>query len=262
MFENFFLYMLTGAFAGLLSGLLGIGGGIIVVPSLVWIYEAQGMPYPVLMHFAAGTSLASMVVTTTVSFLAHRKRGVDVWPIFHRMIIFVAMGVVVGAMFANLIHSHILTVVFGILILVIALRTLFVHEVPEHHALPGPVGMGSISFIIGGKSGLLGIGGGVLTIPFLRYCNVPLRQAVGVSTLCSLTIAMVGTLSLMITGQGEPGAPQWTTGYVYWPAVLGIILLSPLFAPIGVALSHRLPVKVLQRIFAVFLLFTGLRMLL
>ena len=261
MHDYFVMYLITGAFAGTLSGLLGIGGGTVVVPCLMWVYAHQGLPNDMLMHIAAGTSLASMVVTTLFSMLAHRRHGIQIGHIYKRLVIGVVIGTVLGAIFADYLHSHVLRVAFGMFLLVIAMRMMFMPNITSKSGLPKRTGMSIMSLLIGGKSGLLGIGGGSLSIPFLTYCNVPLRQAVGASTACSMTIAVVGALTLMITGFHEPGLPAGSIGYVYWPGVLGIIIASPAFAFVGTHMSHRLPVHVLKRIFAVFLLLTSLHML-
>lgn len=259
--EHFFLYFLTGAFAGTLSGLLGIGGGVIVVPALMLVFLHLGLSHAIVMHVAAGTSLAAMVVTTASSFFAHRGRGVEITPIFKRLFPAVLFGVVSGAILADFIHSHVLRIIFGVFVFFIGLRQIFLIEVPTHRKLPGSLGMNGMGLLIGVKSGLLGIGGGVITIPFLTYCNVPMRQAIGVATLISFTIAVTGTISLSITGMNETGLPPYSWGYIYWPAVLGIVCASPFFARFGAYLSHRVHVMKLKRVFGVLLLLTGLHML-
>jgi uncharacterized membrane protein YfcA len=122
--------------------------------------------------------------------------------------------------------------------------------------------MTGMGLVIGTKSGLFGLGGGVITIPFLSYCNVPMRNVVGISIACSLTVAIIGTVGFILTGLHAANLPPWSTGYVYWPAVAGIALTSPIFARYGTRLSHQLPVVTLKRLFALFLILVALHMLL
>jgi len=257
----FFAFVGTGAFAGLLSGLLGIGGGIIVVPILAFIFQRIGVSNHVLMHMATGTSIAAMVATTGSSMYAHMRRGAAIWPVYRRLALGIVIGVVLGVLFADQIPSDLLSLIFGLFVIAVSIRMSVVSQIASQRTLPGNKVMFSFATLIGGKSGLLGIGGGALTVPFLTYCNVAMRSAVAISATCGFTIAIVGSISVMLTGLNEAHLPAWSTGYVYWPAVLGIIVTSPLFARLGARLSYRLPVNILKKIFAIFLLFMGIDML-
>ncbi len=254
------LFFFLGALAGLLSGLLGIGGGLVVVPGLAYLFQIEhaGASY---MHMAAGTSLAVMIFTTYRSLRAHLKRGVEFFPIYKQFAPGVVVGVIGGALLAHQLHADVLQIIFGVVVLLISINMLIGREVSANHNLPRPVWMATFGVLIGGKSGLLGIGGGALTIPFLTYFNVSMRQAVVVSVAVGLTVACIGTASFILTGLHVPGLPKWSIGYVHLPAWAAVAAGSVTFAPLGAKFSHAINVKLLKRIFAVFLLIVGIRML-
>jgi uncharacterized protein len=255
-------YFILGSCAGFLSGLFGIGGGLVVVPGLTILFAWQHFPPEIIMHLAAGTSLAVMIFTAARSLLAHLKRGAVIWPIYKKLLPGVILGAVGGALLAYRLHSRILMIVFAVFVLLMALRMFFIKSLSfDQHRLPGPLGMTFAGLTIGGKSGLLGLGGGAITIPFLTYCEVSMRQAVAVSVAISLTIGVIGTLMFIITGSFSALAPSKTFGYIYWPAVLVVMMGSLLFSPIGVRLSHSLPTAILKQFFAIFLFVVGIRML-
>lgn len=258
---DFFTFILIGIFTGTLSGLLGVGGGIVVVPALVFTFAALDFPMSILMHLAAGTSLAVMIFTSIASLHSHIKHGVTIYPIFKKLIIGIIVGVISGAIVADFLHSGILRIIFAIFIILIALRILSGAEPKPHRQLPGKLLTNAVSFVIGFKSGLLGAGGGVLSMPFLTACNVNIRDAVGVSAACSLLISLVGTISLMITGLHEPNLPAHSIGFIYLPAFIGIGIMSPIFARIGAYYSYKIPAKKLKMIFAVFILVVGIKLL-
>lgn len=254
-------YLIIGALGGFLSGLLGIGGGMLVVPGLALVYHLQGMPPATIMHMAEGTSLASMIVSAYSSVSAHYRRGAQIWMIYRRMFVGVIIGTILGTLLASILYSHVLAIIFGVFTLVVAILMLRGFSPSAKRKIPGPIPLFSVSAAIGVKSGLLGLGGGVISVPFLAYCDVPMRDAVGVSTAISLTVAVIGTIGFMATGWHVSGLPHWSTGFVYWPAVLGVVIASPAFANLGAMLCYRLPVPLLRKIFAVFLLLIGIQML-
>ncbi len=256
----FFSYFFLGAIAGTLSGLLGISGGIVVVPGLAFLFSLGGMPSAVVMHMAAGTSLSIMVFTTGLSLRAHSKKRIPFWDIYRRLLPGVIVGVIGGVTLAHFLHSNILSLIFGIFLLIISIKMLFERRHKEGRQLPGNAAMSAVGFAIGAKSGLLGVGGGALTVPFLSHYNVPMRTVVIVSLAVGLTVALIGSFSASITGLHAQGLPSWSTGYIYWVAWLPATLGSTLFAPIGAKLSHYLSVFVLKRIFAVFLFIVAINM--
>lgn len=255
-------YCVIGAMAGILSGLLGIGGGSIVVPALTMVFYHGGLPNDMAMHLAAGTSLASMVVTVSASITYYiRKRMVD-WTLLINLLPGVAAGSALGAVIAYLMHTEMLSMIFGLFLLMVAVRELFVRHLRAQQGLPGLAAQRILSVLMGMVSGLLGVGGGASCLPFLLYCRVPLQKAVGVSAGVSLLAAIVGTASVMTTGSFDANLPAYSTGYVHWPAFLGIAVISPLTAPLGARLGQVLPVPVLRRIFAAILIIIGLEMIL
>jgi len=257
----FILYLIIGAFAGTLSGLFGIGGGVVVVPLLASIYEKIGFPHDMIMHFASGTSLAVMIITTSASLRAHAKVGNQIWPIFKLILPGLAVGVVAGAIIADVLHSHILRLLFGSLLLIVAMRAFFAREVEAAERLPARWIITLSSFGMGTISGMLGVGGGTVLVPFLMYCNVSIRVAVAISTAAGVLIALVGSVAYMITGANEIHVLHWTTGFIYWPAFFGIALVSPIFATIGASWSNRLPVDMLRKLFAFFILLAAIKLI-
>lgn len=259
--ETLLLYLATGAVAGVLAGLLGVGGGLIIVPALVFIFATQGVPDAIAMHMALGTSLATIVMTSISSVHAHHKRGAVLWQIVWRLTPGIVMGTLMGAMLADMLSSGTLKRIFGIFALLVALRMGLGAKPAPHRRLPGRSGMGLAGGIIGGVSAIVGIGGGSLTVPFLTWRKVGVHNAVATSSACGLPIALAGSLGFIITGWNETALPAYSSGYIYWPAMAGIATASVLFAPLGARLAHALPADTLKKFFAIFLALLGARML-
>jgi len=258
--EALVAYLLLGAFAGTLAGLLGVGGGLVIVPVLAWTFRAGGFPPEALMHLAVGTSLATIIVTSVSSVLAHHRRGAVRWPVFVRLTPGVLAGALLGAVLADALASDSLRVFFGIFELMVAAQMGLGARPAPHRRLPGPAGMAVAGAAIGGVSALVGIGGGTMTVPFLAWCNVPVRNAVATSAAVGLPIAVAGAAGFVVMGL-ERSTPPWSLGYVYLPAFAAIVVTSALFAPLGARLAHSLPTGVLRRLFAIFLVVVGVRML-
>lgn len=259
--ETLLLYLTTGAVAGVLAGLLGVGGGLIIVPALVFIFATQGVPDAIAMHMALGTSLATIVMTSISSVRAHHKRGAVLWQVVWRLTPGIVMGTLMGAMLADMLSSGTLKRIFGIFALLVALQMGLGAKPAPHRGLPGRSGMALAGWIIGGVSAIVGIGGGSLTVPFLTWCRVGVHNAVATSSACGLPIAMAGSLGFIITGWNETALPAYSSGYIYWPAMAGIATASVLFAPPGARLAHALPADTLKKFFAIFLALLGARML-
>lgn len=257
----FLLFVVVGALAGTLSGLFGIGGGAVVVPMLVTIYQYLGFPDQMIMQFAAGTSMAVMIVTTSASARAHAKQGQKIWPVFKKIIPGLALGVVTGALIADSLHSEVLEVIFGLMLFFIAYKVVSAPKEEAEERIPNTYLMAVITFALGTLSGTLGISGSILLTPFLLHCNVSIRLIVAVAAACGVCVATIGTITYMITGANEIHSLHWTTGYIYWPAFLGIALASPIFATLGAKLSHRLPVNTLRKIFAIFMVLAAIKMI-
>lgn len=255
------LYAGLGAFAGILAGLLGVGGGLVIVPVLLMIFEAAGHASDRLIHLAVGTSLATIVFTSISSVLAHHSRGSVRWDVFWRMTPGIVIGALLGSALADRMPGTELRTVFGLFELAVAAQMAFGGRPSPHRQLPNRFGLAGVGSVIGAVSAIVGIGGGTMTVPFLAWCNVAMHKAVGTSAACGLPIAVAGATGFMLTGWEDPGLPQPALGYVYLPALFGIVAASMLFAPLGARMAHAIPAASLKRIFAVFLAFLGIRML-
>lgn len=262
MIEILLVYLLVGAFAGTIAGLLGVGGGLIIVPVLALLFQRWGFADGVVMHLAIGTSLATIVLTAISSMRAHHKRGAVDWSMFRHLTPGIVIGALAGAVIADFMPTKSLRLFFGVFELAVAVQIGFNFMASPHRRLPGSVGMGIAGVIIGALSAVVGIGGGTLTVPFLVWCNTALRNAVATSSATGLPIAVAGAVGFVLTGWNTPGLPPWSTGYLYWPALAGIATASLVFAPLGAWLAHTLPVHTLRRFFAIFLAVLGVRMLL
>lgn len=256
------MYVVLGAAAGTLAGLFGIGGGLIIVPVLVFSFTAQGIAPEVLTHLAVGTSLATIVVTSISSVKAHHSRQAVRWDWFSGIAIGIVFGTAVGVKTAGMMSGDLLQKVIGVFAIVIAFQMGLGLKPKPGRTIPGKPGLIGAGGIIGWASAIFGIGGGSLTVPFLSWCNAKMQNAVATSAAVGLPIAVVGALVNIEEGWGHPQLPEYATGYVYWPAFIGIISTSVIFARFGAKLAHVLPPQTLKRIFAVMLLVIGSRFLL
>ncbi|TAL59076.1 MAG: sulfite exporter TauE/SafE family protein [Legionella sp.] len=256
------IYAFIGAFAGLMSGILGIGGGVVVVPGLVFLFQhSHIIPEDAIMHVAAGTSLAVMIITSQSSLRAHLKLGEVLWPVFKKLWLGIALGTIAGALLATLLSTYWLKIIFACFLFLIALKMLTDMHVAHPERFPPNWVNRLVSFLIGLKSGLLGVGGGVLIIPYLTYCGIEVRKIAPVSNLCTFTVAVVGTIAFTLTGFQEMRSVPFALGYVYWPAVLWVAIPSSLIAPWGAKLNYKLPIKQLKYGFIVILILTATKML-
>ncbi len=261
MLTSFIAFAATGACAGLLAGLLGIGGGMVIVPALIFLLPRIGVDAAILSQVAVGTSLACISVISLNSAWAHHRRGAVDWQIFRRMLPGLLLGAALGAVLAHHLSSLALQRMVGIAALVVAARMFANVQPAAHRQVPGRVGLGTAGTAIGGLSSLIGIGGGSLTVPFLNWCNVAMQRAVGTSSACGMPIAWAGALGFMLTGWGLAGAGPASLGYINFTATGGIVAASLVFTPLGAALAHRLPASALRRVFAILLVVVGVRML-
>lgn len=263
LLSNGVLFAGAGAFSGLMAGLLGIGGGIILVPALIFIFSHNpDIPANSVMHLAAGTTLASMIFTASSSVLAHRARGRILMPVYVRMAPGIIVGIIIGALIADMLPTRVLKTLFGLFLLLIVYKMVRMKPLSKRRRFPKPWVNRLVCLGIGLKSGLLGIGGGAIIIPYLTYCGVKVRKIAGIASLCSLTVAVIGCVVYAITGYDELNLPVKAIGYVYWPATFFIAIPSILFAQIGANLTYSLPLKQLKISFIVFLLITAVHLLL
>ncbi|MCR6650468.1 MAG: sulfite exporter TauE/SafE family protein [Cellvibrionaceae bacterium] len=254
-------YAGLGAMVGLLAGMFGIGGGGVMVPVLTMLFVAQGFPAEHLVHLALATSMAAIVPTALASLRAHHQHGAVLWPVVVRMTPGILLGTFTATFFASVIAAKPLAIFFSVFMAFVALQ-LFIDRKPKaSRQLPGTVGLSGAGVGIGGISALVAIGGGSLTVPFLAWCNVAVPVAIGTSAAVGLPVALAGALGYLANGWQIPGLPAFTLGFIYWPAVVSIAALSLITAPMGARMAHRLPVKLLKKLFGILSLLLALQML-
>lgn len=256
------LLLLLGGFVGIMAGLLGIGGGLIVVPALLYLLPMAGIDPSISMHIALATSLASIIVTSGSSAFNHFRLGnVDMF-VVKWLMPGVVVGGFLGANIADWIPSQYLPKVFGVIVLLLAIQMLFSIKGKTERAMPGSGATVVIGTGIGMVSSLAGIGGGSLSVPFLNRHGVEMRRAVGSSSVCGCFIALSGMAGFILNGYKADVLPAYSLGYVYLPALIGITSTSMLTTRIGAKLATSMPTVRLKKIFAVFLMFVAGTMLL
>lgn len=257
---DFALFALLGMGAGTLAGMLGIGGGMIIVPGLFYLFSLLDLPSYSLMHLAAGSAMCIMIFTSASSTISHHLRGDVQWGIFSRIIATICVGVVIGNLVSNHLDTHWLETIFGVFLLAVSVKILLDWKPAfEETTIPPLWVFAIVGMFIGFKSGVLGIGGGAISVPFLLYCGLPMSKASGTSASFTLPVAIVGTLSFLLLSPGYTDI-SWSTGYIYWPAVALVAPFTMIGAPIGTQLSHSISPQQLRRIFGLLLLVIGLRM--
>lgn len=254
-------YLAIGAFAGLLAGLFGIGGGLIIVPLLLFAFEMQSISADVSMHLAIGTSLATIMLTSMASIKAHHAHMAVRWDLFRPMAVGIVLGAVLGVFTVKSLSGATLKLIIGLFALAVAARMVVGFQPAPTRVVPQWRGLAGAGGLIGWGSAIFGIGGGTLTVPWLVWHNVRMQEAVATSAACGLPIAIAGALTNIVAGWNEPDLPDYALGFVYLPAFLGIVLTSMLTAKTGARLAHRLPAKMLSRLFACLLIVVGLRLL-
>lgn len=262
MLLTIILFCAVGALVGTLAGLLGIGGGIVMVPALIFLLPGLDVAGSVLSQMAVGTSLACICIISISSTRAHHRRGGVRWDIIFSM----APGMVVGALFgawvAHFLSSLMLQRIVGLAAVVLGVKMFLGAQPAAHRDVPSKPGLIGVGTVIGAMSSLIGIGGGSVTVPYLSWCNVDMKQAVGTSAACGIAIAWSGVAGFLVAGWGESGTGIASFGYVSLPAFAAIALCSILFVPVGASLAYKLPAKALKRVFAVLLVVVGVKMLL
>jgi uncharacterized protein len=254
-------YCLVGAFSGILAGLLGVGGGIVIVPMLTFLFTEQHLPSALILKLALGTSLASIMFTSLSSMRAHHGAGAVRWPIVRSISLGILAGGFFGSWVAAQLPSRLLKGFFILFLFYVAYKMLR-PDPPAASKATGTAGMIGAGTIIGGISSLVGIGGGTMSVPLMLRCNIPLHHAIGTSAAIGFPIAFAGAVGYAINGFKVAALPVHSLGFVYLPALIGISVASIATAPIGARLAHRLPVDRLKKIFAGLLLVIGTKMLL
>lgn len=251
----------AGFAAGILAGLLGVGGGIVIVPVLFHLFALIGIDPAVTMHVAVGTSLATIIPTSIVSARAHYRRDAVDLALLRRWGPWVLLGTLVGTVVAGLVRGSVLSGVFAVVALFVAANMAFR---PEGHrlrdSLPSPPVQAPIAAVIGALSAMMGIGGGTLSVPTLSACAYPIRKAVGTAAALGMIIAVPGTVGFLVAGIDVAGRPPGSVGFVN---LIGFALIVPatiLAAPLGAHVAHAVSPTLLRRAFALFLFLTAVRM--
>jgi uncharacterized membrane protein YfcA len=259
--EWFLAYLLLGAIAGFLGGMFGIGGGTVLVPILLMLFEAQHFSPEHTMHLALGSAMAVILFTSIASTHKHHQHGAVNWRVVFSISPGILLGTAIGSLVASMISPYYLTIFFALFMYFAASQILL--NVSPHAArqLPGIAGMTLMGTITGWISTLVSVGGGTLTVPFLIWCNVPIRHAIGTASAIGFPIAVGGTIGYILTGLQATGLPSPSLGYVYLPAMLSCALVSVITAPLGAKTAHRTNVTLLRKLFAVFLLVLGSKLL-
>lgn len=253
------MLLAAGAVAGTLAGLLGIGGGIIIVPIVTLLFETQGLAHGFAIKMALGTSLATIIVTAISSIYTHHRKAAVEWGLFKVMTPGVLVGSLIGAWLADIIPGEILYGAFILFMFLVAAQ-MATSRVSAHRQLPGKQWLTGVSTGVGVISALMGIGGGSLNVPFLSYCGVPIKRSIATAAAIGLPISISATVGYIIGGLNEPGLPPLSLGYVNLPIFGGVVAASLLFAPLGAVLAHKLPDQLLRRLFAIFLFVLASRM--
>lgn len=256
------MMLLTGGVGGLLAGLLGVGGGIVIVPVLDLVLASMGVDSSVRMHVAVATSLATIIPTAISSSRAHHAKGAVDMAQLKRWSVAIFLGAIVGVLVASHVTGDVLSAVFGVVALLVAVKMLLPLE-GRHiaEAIPGGPGGQLLPFAIGGFSSMMGIGGGTLSVPTMTLFNFPIHRAVGTAALFGLLISVPATIAFIITGWSVPGLPPGSLGYVN---LIGLAIIAPVSffaAPWGARLAHSLSKRHLSILFGLFLAVVSARML-
>lgn len=254
-------YLLVGALAGTLAGLFGIGGGMVIVPVLVITFEVLKFSPDVLTHMAVATSLATIAFTSISSVRTHHQKGAVDWDIVWKLSAGIMFGAVLGVLTADSLTGSGLQIVIGVSALLMAAQMGLGLKPKPSRSLPGSTGLVTTGGGIGWASALFGIGGGSLTVPFLTWCNHPMQRSVATAAACGFPIALVGALSNLVIGWGNVNLPASSAGYIYLPALAGIVLTSVPFARLGAKLAHKLSAEKLKKMFAVLLVLVAIKFL-
>ena len=253
------IYLAIGVVTGFFSGLLGIGGGIIIVSSLAIIFAAHEFPPAYVMHLAIGTSLAAMMVGTFASFRTHDRHDAVEWSVVRGMTPGMLVGVLAGAAVARFTSTAFLKVFFLAFAAFVTSQMVFNLRPKPSRSLPGAGALSAVGVVIGIIASLFGGGAAAVGVPFLAWCNLSTHRAIGTVAALGFPLAIAGTIAYVAAGWSVAGLPQYNLGFVYLPALVGIAATSMLAAPWGARLAHRLKGPTLRRIFALFLIAMGIK---
>ena len=259
--EIFLASVLLGMVTGVLAGLFGIGGGLVIVPVLVILFSAHGFSADVVMIMAVASSLAAIILTAISSMLAHHRLGSLLWAKVFSLTPGIMIGAAAGAVLAKQISADTLRLILVAFLLYVGVQMALQIKPKEGNAKQSKVLDALVGVVIGLVSAIVGIGGGTLTVPYVVHGRHLMRQAVAVASACGLPIAVVGTVSYVLLGWHDARLPEWSLGYVYLPAFLGVSVSSIFTAPIGAKLAHKLPAATLKRYFSLLLFIMAAKLL-
>ena len=257
----FALYMATGALVGFLAGLLGIGGGMTMIPILAALFSAQHFAPDHVVHLSLATAMASVMFTSSSSVAEHTKLGSEDFTIVRRMVPGMVAGTLLSTVAAGSISQRHLALAFAVIVFGGATQILLNKKPQPGRTLPGPLPLSAFALLVGVVSGLVSAGGAFLTMPFMVMCGVPMRTAIGTGAALGIPVAIIGTIGHVVSGWTISGLPPWSFGFVNLPALAGLVVTSVLIAPYGARLAHRLPIVILKRIFATSLYLLAAKML-
>lgn len=247
-------YLTLGALAGFLGGLFGIGGGTILVPVLLWLFEAQVFPPEHAMHLALGTAMATILFTSMASMRKHHQHGAVDWSVVRNITPSILLGTALGASSAALVSPYFLIIFFALFVYFAAAQILLDFKPHAERELPSRVNLSLFGMFTGWLSSLVSIGGGTVVVPFLIWCNLPLRRAIGTASAIGFPIAVGGTIGYIFIGAHLDDLPAPHLGFVYLPALLWTATASFITAPLGAKLAHSMNVNVLRKLFALVLI--------
>ena len=255
------IYLLIGCVSGFCAGLLGIGGGIILVPALLFAFNLEGFASPIIFQTALGTSMATILFTALASLRSHHRHASVMWPVVRNFTPGVLAGTALGTLIARHVSTAGLTAFFALFLIAVAIQMALGLRPRPGRLLPGRVGQAFAGVVVGTVSALAAVGGGAMTVPFLTWCNCAIHQAIGTAAAVGFPIALGGTLGYIVNGWTVAALPTGSLGFVYLPALLWTVTAGMLMAPLGARATQVLSPMVLRRVFAVLLLIVAWRMI-
>ncbi|TMN89538.1 permease [Pseudoalteromonas phenolica] len=256
---------LLGSVVGFLAGLLGIGGGLVIVPILsIILLHFEVLPVEQVVVAAIATSLASILFTSTSSAIAHHKSGNVPWELAPWIMTGVALGALISGFMAALLPEHIVRIVFAVSVVLIALKMFLSSktDTPSERTLPNKGVLTTLTTITGGLSAMIGIGGGALLVPLLSFFSVDMKKAIGCASACGIVIALFGSIGYISSGSSHFALTDGFAGFVYLPALLGIVCTSWFTAPLGAKATQHLPVTTIKKFFSFLLVAMAANMML
>jgi uncharacterized membrane protein YfcA len=244
------ILLAMGCFGGFSAGLLGIGGGMVLVPFMTMIFTARGFAPHLVVHMAIATSLATILFTSMSSMRAHHRHGAVLWRVVRLLAPGIVAGSLIGPWIGKQMNTAMLSLFFAAFVAFSATQMLLNKRPGGGRDLPGTPGMLAAGGVVGLLSGFLGAGGGFVSIPFMTWCRIPIHNAVATSAAIGFPIALAGTAANIYYGWNEPDLPPGALGFIWVPGLALIVVASMTVAPLGAQLAHRLPVVKLKRIFA------------